>query len=88
MSLNLAYVQSALLILASDDLITNALSAQTNTGMVGALLTPENQQYAKQLRIANNDGTGHLKQIRVATKQRRTKADQPNLQMDGCVFGD
>jgi hypothetical protein len=88
MSVNLAYVQAALLILASDDGITNALSARTNTGILGALLTPENRSYAQQLRLANDNGTGHIREVRVATKQRLTLADNPDLEMDGCEFGD
>lgn len=87
MSLNLAYVQTAFLILASDDLITNALSARTNTGMIGALLTPENLQHAQQTRLANDNGTGHIREVRVAAKQRLTLADNVDLEMDGCEFG-
>jgi hypothetical protein len=88
MSVNLAYVQAALLILASDDGITNSLSAQTNSGLLGALLTPENLSYASQTRLANDNGTGHTREVRIATKQRLTADDNPDLEMDGCEFGD
>jgi hypothetical protein len=88
MSVNLAYVQAALLILASDDGITNSLSAQTNSGILGALLTPENLSYASQTRLANDNGTGHTREVRIATKQRLTADDNPDLEMDGCEFGD
>lgn len=88
MSVNLAYVQAALLILASDDGITNSLSARTNSGLLGAVLTPENLSYATQTRLANDNGTGHTREVRVATKQRLTADDNPDLEMDGCEFGD
>jgi hypothetical protein len=88
MSVNLAYVQAALLILASDDGITNSLSAQTNSGLLGALLTPENLSYASQTRLANDNGTGHTREVRIATKQRLTADDNEFLEMDGCEFGD
>jgi hypothetical protein len=88
MSVNLAYVQAALLILASDDGITNSLSAQTNSGLLGALLTPENLSYASQTRLANDNGTGHTREVRISTKQRLTADDNPDLEMDGCEFGD
>lgn len=87
MSLSLAYVQTAFLILASDDMITNALDARTNTGMIGALLTPENRQHATQTRLANDNGTGHIREVRVAAKQRLTLADNEDLEMDGCEWG-
>jgi len=88
MSVNLAYVQVALLVLASDDGITNALSARTNSGLIGALLTPENMSYAQQTRLANDNGTGHIREVRVAAKQRLTADDNPDLEIDGCEFGD
>lgn len=87
MSLSLAYVQPAFLILASDDAITNALDARTNTGMIGALLTPENRMHATQTRLANDNGSGHIREVRVAAKQRLTTADNVDLDIDGCEFG-
>ena len=87
MSVNLAYVQAALLILAADDLITNAASVRTNPGIIGALLTPENLQAAQQTRLANDNGTGHTREVRIATKQRLTADDNEDLEMEGCEFG-
>lgn len=88
MSLSLAYVQEALLITATDDMITNAATVGINAGIVGALNTPENLSHAKMTRLANNNGSGHIREVRIATKQRLTPSDNEDLEMDGCDFGD
>ena len=57
------------------NMINNAETVGVNTGALGALNTAENLATGKIIRLANDDGTGTQKQVRVVTKQRQTAAD-------------
>jgi hypothetical protein len=75
MSVALNNISLGVLTSLTANLINNAETVGINTGALGALNTAENLASGKIIRLANDDGTGHQKQVRVVTKQRQTADD-------------
>lgn len=86
MSLSLANVCPAILTSLSDNLINNPANVNINGGTLAALNDPSNLRSGQIIRNANDDGTGHSKQVRVVYKQRLLKSDTV-IDKD-CVVGD
>jgi len=60
----------AILTSLSDNLINNALNVNIHGGALAALTDPSNMIPGQVIRLANDNGTGQSKQVRVAYKQR------------------
>lgn len=60
----------AILTSLSDNLINNALNVNIHGGALQALTDPTNMIPGQVIRLANDNGTGQSKQVRVAYKQR------------------
>ena len=60
----------AILTSLSDNLINNALNVNIHGGALAALTDPSNMIPGQVIRLANDNGTGQSKQVRIAYKQR------------------
>ena len=65
----------AVLTSLSDNLINNPANINVFGGTLAALHDPSNLRAGSFIRQANNDGTGHKKEVRVVYKQRLLPAD-------------
>jgi hypothetical protein len=65
----------AILTSLSDNLINNASNVKIHGGTLAALNDPSNLATGTIIRRANDDGTGHAKDVRVVYKQRLTAED-------------
>jgi len=65
----------AILTSLSDNLINNSANVKIHGGMLAALNDPSNLSTGTIIRQANNDGTGHSKDVRIVYKQRLTADD-------------
>lgn len=68
----------AILTSLSDNLINNSANVKIHGGTLAALTDPSNLSSGTIIRQANNDGTGHSKDVRVVYKQRLTADDTTN----------
>ena len=68
----------AILTSLSDNLINNSANVKIHGGTLAALTDPSNLASGTIIRQANNDGTGHSKDVRVVYKQRLTADDTTN----------
>jgi len=60
----------AILTSLSDNMINNSANVRIHGGTLAALHDPSNLQHGRIIQNANNDGTGHSKEVRVVWKQR------------------
>ena len=65
----------AILTSLSDNLINNSANVKIHGGTLAALTDPSNLSTGTIIRRANDDGTGHSKDVRVVYKQRLTADD-------------
>jgi hypothetical protein len=65
----------AILTSLSDNLINNSANVNIHGGTLAALNDPSNLSTGTIIRQANNDGTGHSKDVRIVYKQRLTAED-------------
>ena len=65
----------AILTSLSDNLINNSANVNIHGGTLAALNDPSNLSTGTIIRQANNDGTGHSKDVRIVYKQRLTADD-------------
>jgi hypothetical protein len=65
----------AILTSLSDNLINNALNVNIHGGALQALTDPTNMIPGQVIRLANDNGTGQAKQVRVVYKQRMLASD-------------
>jgi hypothetical protein len=65
----------AILTSLSDNLINNSANVNIHGGTLAALNDPSNLSSGTIIRQANNDGTGHSKDVRIVFKQRLTADD-------------
>jgi hypothetical protein len=65
----------AILTSLSDNLINNSANVNIHGGTLAALNDPSNLSTGTIIRQANNDGTGHSKDVRIVFKQRLTADD-------------
>lgn len=89
MSLSTANVCPAILTSLSDNLINNPANVQLMGGTLAALNDPSNLRTGQIIKQANDNGTGHSKEVRVVFKQRQlasdasdTKSCEPGAQMN------
>ena len=89
MSLSTANVCPAILTSLSDNLINNPANVQLMGGTLAALNDPSNLRTGQIIKQANDNGTGHSKEVRVTFKQRQlasdatdTKSCDPGAQMN------
>jgi hypothetical protein len=75
MSLSTANVCPAILTSLSDNLINNPANVQIMGGTLAALTDPSNLRAGQIIRQANDNGTGHSKEVRVVYKQRQLASD-------------
>lgn len=71
MSLSTANVCPAVLTSLSDNLINNPANVQLMGGTLAALTDPSNLRAGQIIRQANDNGTGHNREVRVVYKQRQ-----------------
>ncbi len=71
MSLSTANVCPAVLTSLSDNLINNPANVQLMGGTLAALTDPSNLRSGQIIRQANDNGTGHSREVRVVYKQRQ-----------------
>jgi hypothetical protein len=65
----------AILTSLSDNLINNSANVKVHGGTLAALNDPSNLASGTIIRQANNDGSGHSKDVRIVYKQRLTADD-------------
>lgn len=89
MSLSTANVCPAILTSLSDNLINNPANVQLMGGTLAALNDPSNLRTGQIIKQANDNGSGHSKEVRVTFKQRQlasdatdTKSCDPGAQMN------
>ena len=89
MSLSTANVCPAVLTSLSDNLINNPANVQLMGGTLAALNDPSNLRTGQIIKQANDNGSGHSKEVRVTFKQRQlasdatdTKSCDPGAQMN------
>ena len=75
MSLSTANVCPAILTSLSDNLINNPQNVAIMGGTLAALTDPSNMRAGQIIRQANDNGTGHSKEVRVVYKQRQLPSD-------------
>jgi hypothetical protein len=75
----------AILTSLSDNLINNSANVNIHGGTLAALNDPSNLSTGTIIRQANNDGTGHSKDVRIVYKQRLTADDTETVK--SCDFG-
>jgi len=75
----------AILTSLSDNLINNSANVNIHGGTLAALNDPSNLSTGTIIRQANNDGTGHSKDVRIVYKQRLTAEDTEVTK--SCDFG-
>jgi hypothetical protein len=75
MSLSTANVCPAVLTSLSDNLINNPANVQIMGGTLAALTDPSNMRAGQIIRQANDNGTGHNREVRVVYKQRQLASD-------------
>jgi len=75
MSLSTANVCPAILTSLSDNLINNPANVQIMGGTLAALTDPSNLRAGQIIRQANDNGSGHTKEVRVVYKQRQLASD-------------
>lgn len=75
MSLSTANVCPAILTSLSDNLINNPQNVGIMGGTLAALTDPSNLRAGQIIRQANDNGTGHSKEVRVVYKQRQLPSD-------------
>jgi hypothetical protein len=75
MSISTANVCPAILTSLSDNLINNPANVQIMGGTLAALTDPSNLRAGQIIRQANDNGTGHSKEVRVVYKQRQLASD-------------
>jgi len=75
MSLSTANVCPAILTSLSDNLINNPANVQLMGGTLAALNDPSNLRTGQIIKQANDNGTGHSKEVRVTFKQRQLASD-------------
>jgi hypothetical protein len=75
MSLSTANVCPAVLTSLSDNLINNPANVQLMGGTLAALTDPSNLRAGQIIRQANDNGTGHNREVRVVYKQRQLASD-------------
>lgn len=75
MSLSTANVCPAVLTSLSDNLINNPANVQLMGGTLAALTDPSNLRAGQIIRQANDNGSGHSKEVRVVYKQRQLASD-------------
>ena len=75
MSLSTANVCPAVLTSLSDNLINNPANVQLQGGTLAALTDPSNMRAGQIIRQANDNGTGHSREVRVVYKQRQLASD-------------
>jgi len=89
MSLSTANVCPAILTSLADNLINNPANVGIMGGTLAALNDPSNLRTGQIIKQANDNGTGHSKEVRVVFKQRQlasdatdTKSCEPGAQMN------
>jgi len=75
MSLSTANVCPAILTSLSDNLINNPANVGIMGGTLAALTDPSNLRAGQIIRQANDNGTGHNREVRVVYKQRQLASD-------------
>jgi hypothetical protein len=75
MSLSTGNVCPAILTSLSDNLINNPANVQIMGGTLAALTDPSNLRAGQIIRQANDNGSGHTKEVRVVYKQRQLASD-------------
>jgi len=74
----------AILTSLSDNLINNSANVKIHGGTLAALTDPANLATGNIIRQANDNGTGHSKEVRVVYKQRLTADDTESVK--SCDF--
>jgi hypothetical protein len=85
MSLSTANVCPAVLTSLSDNLINNPANVQLMGGTLAALTDPSNLRAGQIIRQANDNGTGHNREVRVVYKQRQLPSSAVDTK--SCVAG-
>ena len=75
MSIATQNICPAILTSLSDNLINNSANVKIHGGTLAALTDPSNLNTGNIIRQANDNGTGHSKEVRVVYKQRLTADD-------------
>ncbi len=75
MSLNLANACPAILTSLTDNIINNPATVNTHGGTLKALNSETNLVHGREIRQANDNGTGQSREVRVVYKQRLVQAD-------------
>ena len=86
MPISNANICPAILTSLSDNLINNALNVNIHGGALAALTDPSNMVPGQVIRLANDNGTGQSKQVRVAYKQRLLPSDASDTKE--CAVGE
>lgn len=73
----------AILTSLSDNLINNSANVKIHGGTLAALTDPSNLATGNIIRQANDNGTGHSKEVRVVYKQRLTADDASTIKECG-----
>ena len=74
----------AILTSLSDNLINNPQNVNIHGGTLAALSDPSNMRPGQIIRMANDNGTGQSKQVRVVYKQRMLPTDVTDTK--GCII--
>jgi hypothetical protein len=76
----------AILTSLTDNMINNSSNVRIHGGTLAALHDPSNLRHGQIIQSANNDGTGHSKEVRVVYKQRLVANDV--VTSKSCTSGD
>jgi hypothetical protein len=75
----------AVLTSLTDNIINNSANVRIHGGTLAALHDPSNLRHGQIIQRANNDGTGHSKEVRVVWKKRLLQSDVETTK--SCVSG-